>query len=538
MSLGTLRIWQVGFLLTALVTWATWPFATVVGTSVSDFGDPLLTSWILAWNAHTLIANPSGLIDANIFYPAHATLAYSELLLLPSLVVAPILWLDGDPILANNLLVFGGYVLSGLATFVLVRRLTSTDGAALVSAVIFTLYPYRAETFAKMQLTLTFFWPIVLLALHDVLTSPRRRSIAVAALAMGAQCYTSLYLGVFGGIVFAVVALVLLVTLKAWKHFGRLIAVGLLTLVFVTPLVFPYRSASAVVGERSLEEVQHWSAVPSDYLRAHPESWLYGDDRHLGNVERRLFPGFAAPSPAFAAFIPPTAPSVLAYLAGAVISVDLSLGLNSPGYEWAFRHASFLRALRVPARFGLVSGLMIAVLAGFGVARLLRGRSKATQVVIVSAGIIAVAAEGAMKTQEFSTLADHTPAIYGWLAQQPDGVVCEYPVGALEGRVGPQDATYMYYSTRHWKSLVNGYSGFAPPTYASLIDELRGFPDDRAIDALKTRNVSYLLVHEPFYIEGDYLQDVADLRRRSDLSWVGRFRWKSGQSSDAFLIRR
>jgi hypothetical protein len=52
-----------------------------------------------------------------------------------------------------------------------------------------------------------------------------------------------------------------------------------------------------------------------------------------------------------------------------------------------------------------------------------------------------------------------------------------YPISHLEGRLGPQDATYMYYSTAHWKPLLNGYSGFAPPSYFELRDRMAAFPN-------------------------------------------------------------
>ena len=95
----------------------------------------------------------------------------------------------------------------------------------------------------------------------------------------------------------------------------------------------------------------------------------------------------------------------------------------------------------------------------------------------------------------------------------------------------------MYYSTRHWKPLVNGYSGFTPPSYRRLLEELDGFPDDRSVAHLRVRGVRYLLLHEPFYIHGDYHADVATLRARTDLQWAGRFRWRGGAVSDAFVVR-
>ena len=95
----------------------------------------------------------------------------------------------------------------------------------------------------------------------------------------------------------------------------------------------------------------------------------------------------------------------------------------------------------------------------------------------------------------------------------------------------------MYYSTWHWQPMVNGYSGFAPPSYFELLDRLRSFPDDRSIAYLRERRVDLLLVHSAYYIKGNFSEDVNRLRRRSDIDWVGEFPAPNGQVTDVFRIR-
>jgi hypothetical protein len=348
------------------------------------------------------------------------------------------------------------------------------------------------------------------------------------------------YYGIFGGIVIACVAIGLLLTARVGRLavLGRLAAAAAGAAILAAPLYLPYGRAASVVGERSIDHVRPWGATLTDYTHAHPESWIYGRDDQPGEGERRLFPGLAAPALSVAALVPPVGPVVLAYAAAAAVSLNLSLGTNGIGYEQLFRYLPPIRALRVPARFGMAVGLILAVLAGFGVARLVSGRSRRVQLLVVSALSVLASVEGAMRSQVFFALPDQEPAVYRWLAGQSPGVVCEYPVGPLEGRAGPQDPTYMYYSAQHWKPLVNGYSGFAPPSYTQLLAALHGFPDDHSIAYLRERGVAYLLVHEPFYVRGDYAADVAALRARGDVRWVGRFPWKGGRSSDVFVIVR
>ena len=73
------------------------------------------------------------LFDANIFYPEKNTLAFSDAMLVPSLTVAPLLWLGVHQLLVYNLLLLSGFALSGAAMFLLVRSLTQHTGAALVA---------------------------------------------------------------------------------------------------------------------------------------------------------------------------------------------------------------------------------------------------------------------------------------------------------------------------------------------------------------------------------------------------------------------
>ena len=58
-----------------------------------------MVTWVLGWVAHQLPHAPAHIFDANIFYPERNTLAYSETLLVPGLLAAPLHWLGvgADP---------------------------------------------------------------------------------------------------------------------------------------------------------------------------------------------------------------------------------------------------------------------------------------------------------------------------------------------------------------------------------------------------------------------------------------------------------
>ena len=87
----------------ALATVMTYPQALHLNDTVHDDGDPLLNAWAIAWVAHQLPAAPAHLFDANIFYPERRALAFSETLLLPSIVAAPLRWVGLGPLFVYNI---------------------------------------------------------------------------------------------------------------------------------------------------------------------------------------------------------------------------------------------------------------------------------------------------------------------------------------------------------------------------------------------------------------------------------------------------
>src|SRR3954467_9166211 len=100
----------------ALTAAMTYPQVRVLDRAVTpDSGDPLLSTWRLAWFAHQLPRDPRHLFDANIFYPERNTLAFSDAMLVPSAMIAPLVWLGVPHLLAYNVLLLSAFALSGAA---------------------------------------------------------------------------------------------------------------------------------------------------------------------------------------------------------------------------------------------------------------------------------------------------------------------------------------------------------------------------------------------------------------------------------------
>jgi hypothetical protein len=89
-----------------------------------------------------------------------------------------------------------------------------------------------------------------------------------------------------------------------------------------------------------------------------------------------------------------------------------------------------------------------------------------------------------------------------------------------------EDPEYLYYSTFHWQYLVNGYSGFFPPSYQKIVNAVRGFPDDTSMNMVRSRGVRYLVIHGEWLYGARYEQLVTELDRRSDLKLISRHPWQ------------
>src|SRR2546430_9698879 len=135
----------------ALAIVLTWPLARGLARDVAwDLGDSVLNMWILSWDCEQFRAILGGhwshlrhFFDANIFYPAPLTLAYSEHLIPEALQIFPIYALTGNPILCYNLLFLSTFALSGVGMFLFARELTGSVAAAFVGGMLFAFVPYR-----------------------------------------------------------------------------------------------------------------------------------------------------------------------------------------------------------------------------------------------------------------------------------------------------------------------------------------------------------------------------------------------------------
>jgi hypothetical protein len=514
----------------ALVAALTWPQAAHP-TWVSDLGDPLFSIWRIAWVSHHLPFDLRGLFDANIFYPEQRTLTYSDPVLVPSATISPLLWLGAHPVVVYNLLFLSGWALSGVTMYLLVRSLTGQRAAGAIAGAIFALYPFRYEHYSHLELQMTMWMPVALYALHRTLARERLRDGLLMGGAFALQTLSCLYYGVFFSVYLLPLTAVLWIGHRSgWRAVRALAAGGGLAVLLVLPVAMVYADSKRVVGERELKIVEYYSAVPEDYLDAQPRSRLYENLMAVGNPdpERALFPGFLSVALAIVALWTPLSAARIGYALALAFAFDASLGMNGWTYPWLHEHVSAFRSLRVPARFSMLLGMTLAVLAGYGMARI--ARRWPSRRLPITAAVLGILALESFPSLPIEPVWPKPPSIYGSLQEGQAQVLAEFPMAQREEDFAI-DTRYQYFSIGHWQRMVNGNSGFFPRSYYELIERVRDFPDDRAIHYLRERGVTHVGVHGAFYYDERRFRQVAEqLDARTDLEMIASTRWAGSES--------
>jgi hypothetical protein len=362
-----------------------------------------------------------------------------------------------------------------------------------------------------MELLSAFWMPLALWALHETLAGPGRRwrMGLLTGAAVAAQYLSGMYFGVFLAsfmlVVWGVLALARRLRDVAVKP---LLAGALLASVLILPSLPPYIHVRQAIGERNTEEVQRFSAQPADYLAVNQPN-----PRQGGCNERQVFPGFLIVALALAAFWPPLSPVRVAYLLGLAFAFDVSLGSNGVLqpllYEWVLP----FRGLRAPARCSMLVGLSLAVLAGFGAARL-AGLLRRRRWRVVFTAVLCGAILAEPRPQREPVPVPAVPPVYAWFTGRSVTAIAEVPVWY------PIADHYLFYSTSHWQRMVNGFSGSIPPSYRPLHVAMRTFPDQRSIAILQSYGVSYAVIHEEFYGTASYREMIQRIERTPALSLV------------------
>ena len=167
-----------------------------------------------------------------------------------------------------------------------------------------------------------------------------------------------------------------------------------------------------------------------------------------------------------------------------------SLLMLLPGYD----------SIRVPARFAMLAALCLSVVAALSYARLTSRMGRAPRFLLAVAAAIGIVVDSAIGEMPLRALPLRLSSLEALPGRAP---VVELPMG-----FSGDDLAAMYRGMYHGRPVVNGYSGFFPPSY----DVLRlGFAlrDPRMFDVLTAPGPLLVVVDTARDPEGQWAKQAA-----------------------------
>jgi hypothetical protein len=502
--------------LAVVMTWPTLrdPVRTYPGVGV----DPLIEIWSMAWSGHALASVPlARVFDANAFYPAQYSLAFTDSLL----GYGPITWLRGGTagaLIDYNIVFAATPALAGSAGYALARQVGADPIGAAVAGLGLAFAPWRTAQIAHLHVLSTgpFIAALAMLARgHGLSLRGRKgRSRPWWALAGWLAAAWQVTIGFAVGLPFAYLMVIIsLVVIVAWplRHRWRLPPWRLITADAVGGAVFaaatvamaqPYLKVAetergAVEAARGLAIVARYSpswrgllAPPSDY----PTAWSWLNTHvfagYSSSGETRVLPGFTLIALALIGlFVSVWRLRWRLTLAAAVAAVcAIALGTHlaghgEAGYVFLWRHAPGFGAERTPGRLIMFAAVGLALLAAGAVSRLAGpaagaggGRAKLGTLRIAAAALL----PALVLIEGFTTVpVSQPPPVPTAMLRAPEPMVVLPSVWTF-------DSTVMAWSAQDgFPRIANGQSGITPISLQVMRKEMGHFPDAKSVAYLR-----------------------------------------------------
>lgn len=535
-----------------LALFFTRPLASHLFTHLAGrIGDNIYFVWLIGWveKAYfTLGITPLHLDWLN--HPEGWSLASTEIAQSQLALAVPFSRLGGETF-GFNLAMLLSFALSGWIFYAWLTSLTGSRLAGLISGTIFACLPYRQAHFLAGHLNLAgtqwlplFFWGWFDLlragfANPDTPEPNQTRAALLAGLGIGLTALASQY---YFFMTVLIAGFSWLVTLLFWQRdrlrshrFWLTMALFVLTalpLLLVAEVPFLINASQGAMPDRDISSVRQYSASLSDFLLPATTHFALGNwigatfHRDLW-IEATLYVGVVS----LGLFIfgwrrrkSETDPAIrhlwkiilLCLLTATIFAMGTDLHWNEraveltlpaqlaarlgretlpivlPGFFF-FKYFPFFAKIRAMMRFGLFTGMFLAVGAGLAVANQLRNGTlrkdgrKRVILVIVLIGLILLD----FTPKRLTELSPVTARpVDSWLATQPDyGAVMRIPYELNDDQAGT------YYTLIHGKPFVGGFfNAFPTRQYRETKDVFASFPSPESIALAQDMGIGYILI--------------------------------------------
>jgi hypothetical protein len=562
--------------------------------------DPLFNLYVLKWAAHQIQLGLPDFWNASFFYPTRGATAYSDHLIGPAAQLVLFLQVVPNAVAGYNFLFLTGYLLSGFATFWVLRRGGLGWTAAILAGWIFAFSPFRMSQNTHIQLLLAQWIPLTLWFWDRLLAERRLKNAVLFLLFYLLNLSGGSYLAYMIHIPLIVIAINRLAVnrlgggrwreMLSWRSLRLLLPVAAIAGAAAALAFLPYLQVARTQGlTRSNAEIWSFGSTPASYLTPEPSS-LWFTARAEALMQRAagafwpLF--FRTENQLFAGFLPtilfliglvawwrryrdreaPRLPLLKRVVLGALLLVALAgylratgqvLAREAPGSyphlkvaDWTVPAAAVglglalwfglrrlwragrvlrwaemepwerglalsgfacfalthpfvylpmmkvvpgLSGMRVPARFYFFASLSLAHFAGRGAESCLaRLRDERARALFAGLFFLILAGELTCRPLDWAPVPreEDFPPVYSWLAAQRDvRALIELPITQ-----DTQETWPMYYSTRHWKPIANGFSGYEAASHADLAESVGYLPDEHGFAKLRHYDISHLLI--------------------------------------------
>ncbi len=490
---------------------------------IAYVGDSLESVAIVGFLGRQIVADPVHLFDAGFLHPQPNALTLTDHRLLPSVLVAPALWLFGNPVLAYNLALLLAFVWAALGGRSLAVALGLGRIPAAYAGAVFALHTYAINEAPRLNIVSHGFVAFALGALVEWLQTGASSARWRFALFLLLQGYCANYHLLYGVLLSALVLLVWGAAHPrlALSRVSGLVVPGFSALLLFVPILVPYlRTMTALDLARSRPkgiDLLH-------YFSTSPSNWVWGSIGPPARLQQQgpHFVGFAALTLALAGLFlalrkgaPSSKHRAWAIGAAVLTSVLVALSLGDrlliagndlgPGpYGFLYDYVPGFKLVRIPERLGLFVMLGVGLLGAVLLERLTQGGRRGAALALAAIALFEHLSPLALTTEIPKPA--QLPAVYKWLAAQPAEPVAEIPVRG-EALVR-QETVEMFFATYHHQREPLGYTAY--PTLLSRVVRraLLEFPSEACLSVLDRIGVHRIVVHEGREIAPDLRNQI------------------------------
>lgn len=425
-------------------------------------------------------------------------------------------------IAAWNIFILVAFAASALGTFAVLKYVGVSFLPALFGGYVFGFNPWQFEKALEGHglLTQTWIFPLLLWTLLRVRRHADLQSAALTGTVIALAFYTNGYFLLFSAVIAAVFAIVSAVRrdsslpLRLW-----ILASGVAVSLIAPFALYATVATDISTVDRPITDLQRFGAAPLEYIIPSPRNPVFGhwanglfsasDTRHF--AEPTLYFGLTTIALAIlGAIVTLKRPSTeerrtLAIFGAALVVVAFVMSLprkvtiaslTLPAPAWAIGQVTTL--WRVYARFAVVVGFGLVILAALGADYVRRRTGRSWPLVLIGA----LAAFELAVNIPLPTWKTAAPPYVSWLAKAPRGIVAEYPMFEYgpAGIATIQAASYFYQAEHHQPLFdVYGDSYRTPLGVRAVRAAAVDVSSARTPPILAAEHVRYVVVHDDVY---------------------------------------